>query len=133
MNHSMTSAEYRASAKPKRSKYNAKRTEVDGIKFASRAEAARWVDLKQMEREGKITGLVRQKRFALHAPQADSDSRIGAYVCDFAYFAGPDWIIEDVKGMRTPLSDWKIRHTELQYGIKILITGPASKPKRSKR
>ena len=44
-------------------KYNAKKTVVDGIKFDSKKEAARYEVLKGLERVGKIDRLELQPRF----------------------------------------------------------------------
>ncbi|MBS6476088.1 MAG: DUF1064 domain-containing protein, partial [Clostridiales bacterium] len=41
-------------------KYRSKKTTVDGITFDSRREAARWQELKLLERAGSITELERQ-------------------------------------------------------------------------
>ncbi|NCD10359.1 MAG: DUF1064 domain-containing protein, partial [Negativicutes bacterium] len=40
-----------------RSKYRAKKVEIDGIKFASGREAKRYQDLRFMQEQGEIYGL----------------------------------------------------------------------------
>ena len=47
-------------AMTKASKYGAKKTTVDGIVFDSKAEAARWVKLEQLQRLGQVADLRRQ-------------------------------------------------------------------------
>ena len=47
------------------SKYNAKKAEVDGIKFDSKAEAEYYLHLKQQVTERQILGFERQKRMLL--------------------------------------------------------------------
>ena len=47
---------------------------------------------------------------------------IGHYVADFEYLEGDVRIVEDVKGMKTPLYRWKKKHFEAQYGLKIRET-----------
>ena len=47
------------------SKYSAKPTHVDGIRFASKAEAKRFGELKTLERLGIISGLKLQPMFAI--------------------------------------------------------------------
>ena len=88
----------------RRSKYNARRTEVDGIKFGSASEAARYVELKLLERAGKIRGLELQPRYELiKAFTTDSGERVRgiAYVGDFRYVDKTGAVIvEDVKGFK---------------------------------
>jgi hypothetical protein len=131
----MTAAEYRATPK-KPSKYRAKRTVVDGIAFHSKGEAFRWMELKLLERTGQLAKVERQVPYALHAspsqPGHIAAITIGKYVADFRYAArvGDMWTVEDFKGYDTPLSKWKRKHAEAEYGIKILLTGPAAKRRR---
>jgi hypothetical protein len=59
----MTAAEYRAdSAKPKKpSKYRNVPVTVDGIRFASKREAAYYCELKLREKAGEVSGLSLQR------------------------------------------------------------------------
>ena len=109
------------------SKYNAKRTEVDGIVFASQKEAKRYQELKMLEKAGEISGLRLQPEFALQVP-VDTPRQhlrtIGKYRADFEYKecngrSAMRTVIEDVKGFKTPLYRWKKKHVEAQYGIQI--------------
>jgi hypothetical protein len=45
------------------SKYNARRVEIDGHRFASAAEGRRYATLAALERAGRIAGLELQPRF----------------------------------------------------------------------
>jgi hypothetical protein len=104
------------------SKYRAVPTVVDGIRFHSKREAARYVELKLLERVGEIQGLGVQPGFPLCAPTKGDHlpSTIGNYFADFIYRTRDGkTVIEDVKGMRTPLYKWKKKHCETQYGIEI--------------
>lgn len=89
------------------SKYNAKRTTVDGITFASKLEAKRYGQLKLMERAGVIKHLVLQPSWELsHGPiRIDPKKRrfTAKYTADFEYWdAEKDLrIIEEVKGVWT--------------------------------
>ena len=105
----------------KRHKYGAVRTTVDGIQFASKAEAKRYGELKLLEKAGEIHDLRLQPRFPLHAITHSGSERVGDYVADFRYREGPRGIlrIEDVKGMKTALYRWKKKHAEAQYNITI--------------
>lgn len=101
-------------------KYGAKRTEVDGHSFPSRAEARRYGELKLMQQQGVIEGLELQPRF----PLLVNGVNIGTYVADFRYrdIERGGVVIEDTKGMRTPMYKWKKKHLHAQYGIDILET-----------
>lgn len=129
----MTAAEYRASPRKRRHKYGAKPKTVDGIRFDSTGEAMRWMELKLLERTGKIVDLKRQVPYELHAK---GGTFLGRYLADFEYVTIPSLryqtTVEDFKGVILPLAKWKIRHAEAEYGFKILLTGPAAKPKRSR-
>jgi hypothetical protein len=113
----------------RRSKYGAVRTTVDGITFASKAEARRYQELKVLEKSGQISGLELQPVFRLLAASTTGTVRgalrelpaVGKYVADFAYYdeRTGQRIIEDVKGVKTALYRWKKKHTEAQYGITI--------------
>ena len=103
----------------KPAKYRAQPTEVDGIRFASKAEAARYRQLKLLEKAGHIRGLLLQPAFVLHAPSPSGLVKVGRYVADFAYMADGALVYEDVKGMRTPQYRWKKKHVEAEYGIEI--------------
>ena len=97
-------------------------TEVDGIRFASKAEARRYSQLKLLERAGEISSLELQKRYSL---TASDGAKVGTYVADFDYLdarsAAP--VTEDVKGVLTPTFKLKAKLFKAQYGREIkLIT-----------
>lgn len=101
-------------------KYGAVRTEIDGISFASKAEAKRYAELKLLEKACEIQGLELQPAFELVTIDSMSRrQRVGAYVADFRYYVGFQEIVEDVKGVKTPLYNWKKKHFQAQYGITI--------------
>lgn len=95
-------------------KYHAQPTTLDGIRFASKAEARRYAELRLLVKAGVIRDLVLQPRYPLQAHGVT----IGKYVGDFEYVlrASGDRVIEDVKGVRTALYRWKKKHFEAQYG-----------------
>jgi hypothetical protein len=98
----------------RRHKYAAKRTEVDGISFASRKEARRYSELKLLERAGKIENLRRQVRFAL--------VQTVVYVADFQYVENGETVVEDVKGYRTAEYKRKRRLMKEQHGVEVRET-----------
>lgn len=127
----------------RRSKYHAKPTVVDGIRFASMKEAKRYGELKLLEKAGEIEQLKLQPRFDLCVPfSAGGNAVIGSYVADFEYqtvirgetvtvHRGDGWkrdfkcgvrgerVVEDVKGYKTPVYRLKKKMVEAQYGIQI--------------
>lgn len=113
----------------RRSKYGAIRTEVDGITFDSKAEARRYQELKMLEKCGEITHLTRQMEFTLNVSKPLGQfEQIGVYRADFCYYTKApkgrlvgDFVVEDVKGIDTPLSRWKRKHVEAQHGHKVQI------------
>ena len=120
----------------KRHKYGAVATVVDGVRFSSKAEARRYQELRLLEKAGKIEALELQPAFVLTTQLTTGTIRgagkalagkfpvIGKYVADFKYYrleAPCDWVVEDVKGYDLPLAKWKRKHTEAQYGVKIVL------------
>lgn len=103
-------------------KFGAVHTEVDGISFASKAEARRYGELKLMERAGKITDLRLQPRFDLKMVRLagmGGTEIVAVYVADASYTERGVFTVEDTKGMETPLYKLKKKMFEAQYGIKI--------------
>ena len=105
-----------------RSKYGAVKTQVDGITFASKREAARYVELKQLERAGHIGNLELQPAFEIiPAMMLDGKKqRAIKYLADFKYVDHTgDTIIEDVKGHKTREYQLKRRLVKHLYGIEV--------------
>lgn len=82
------------------SKYAAIPTEVDGIRFASKKEARRYEELRDLQKYGEITNLDLQKNYALVV----KDVKVGVYRADFVYEQRGNLIVEDVKGYRCKAS-----------------------------
>ena len=111
---------------PKAHKYRAQPKQVEGIRFASKREAARYWELRLLEKAGVIRDLELQPRF----PLVVAGVQLGVYVGDFRYRERADLtrhgdraaefvVVEDVKGFKTALYKWKARHMLAQYGIEI--------------
>ena len=89
-------------------KFGNKPTIVDGIKFQSRLEADRFVQLRLLEKADEITALVLQPEFQILRgfinPDTGEKTRSRFYVGDFQYIdnATNKMIVEDTKGMETP-------------------------------
>ena len=78
----------------KRNKYNAVKCEFDGLKFASKAEMARYGELRLLQMTGHIRDLKTQPVFHLAGKVR--------YIADFRYVENGCVIVEDVKGVETP-------------------------------
>ena len=98
-----------------KNKYRAIPTVVDGIRFASKAEARRYGELKLLVFAKEIYNLSLQPTF----PIIVNGSKICTYVADFRYEKDDQLVIEDVKGMRTPVYKLKKKLVEALYGITI--------------
>lgn len=107
-------------------KYRAKPTEVDGVRFASKAEARRYCELKLLVQAGEIRNLELQPAF----PIVIEGVRVTTYIADFAYFGGGKRVIEDVKGFKTDVYALKKKLVEAMYpGVKIIeITSKSKTP-----
>lgn len=105
------------------SKYNSKKTVVDGQKFDSKKEANRYQELVLLEKAGVIKNLSRQVKFVLIPSQRDESGKViereCSYKADFVYTDGGETVVEDVKGYRTKEYIIKRKLLLYQYGIKI--------------
>jgi hypothetical protein len=95
----LTASEFRALKPAKRNKYGAKAVTVDGIRFASKREAAFYGELKQREKAGEVYEVELQPRFSF----VHNGVLIGTYKPDFMFWdavAHRNRVI-DVKGVET--------------------------------
>ena len=101
------------------SKYNAKKTVVDGITFDSQKEARRYGELKILQKAGKITALKVHPVYSIDI----EDCHICNVELDFSY--KDDWLRkhnEDVKGRDLPMSRLKRKLLSALYGITVELT-----------
>lgn len=98
-----------------RRKYRNTPVAQDGKQFDSKLEARRYGELELLVKAGAITDLRFHTHWDLHVNNID----IGYYESDFDYLEGGQRVIEDAKGMLTPLYRWKKRHVLAEYGIEI--------------
>lgn len=112
--------------KQKQSKYKNKKVVINGIKFDSKKEANRYLELKLMEDTDYIKDLELQKKFELIPKYEINGRKVRAmnYICDFYYFdiLNNRYVVEDVKGMKTQLYKCKKKIFEYKYGIEIKET-----------
>ena len=104
-------------APPARAKYGNKKVEIDGKKFDSKAEGARYVELKRLQEGGVISGLKTQEEFALPV----NGALICKYRADFCYVDSDGIrVVEDVKGGPvTPVYTLKKKLMKAIHGIEI--------------
>ena len=122
-----------------RNKYGAKKSVVAGVKFDSKAEAARYADLLLMQRAGEISGLVPHEVFDLRV----NDELVCRYISDSSYWRNLDHgkryrVVEDVKGMRIGPA-WavfrikaKLFHALMGYDIEIYPPALVRKPRSAR-
>jgi len=103
-----------------KSKYHNIRTEVDGVKFASKKEAKRYGELKMLQKAGEVKWFICQPRF-------DLPGGIKYYADFLVVWAakreaillfGEAVTVEDVKGMKTRVYTMKKKLVEATYPIK---------------
>lgn len=99
------------------SKYRNVPVVVDGVRFDSKREARRWCELLLAVRTGLARDLRRQVPYDLHV----GGQVLCRYVADFVYvwIETGERIVEDVKGVRTPVYQLKRRAMLLEHGIAI--------------
>lgn len=96
-------------------KYKAVPTLVGDIRFDSKAEAKRYSELLLLFRGGVIRNLELQPEF----PVTINGRKVFTYKADFAYFEGQERVIEDVKGVRTPVYRLKKKCVEAAFNVTI--------------
>jgi len=94
-----------------KNKYRAVKTEVDGIVFDSKREAARYMELMLLQRAGEISHLELQPVYECVV----NGKKICTYRADFRYFTKLGNIVEDVKGVKTPIYRLKKKLVEALY------------------
>lgn len=103
-------------------KYRNQPQVVDGIRFASKAEARRYGDLCLLEKAGEIINLALQPRYDF----VIAGVYVGHYTADFSYFTGrPDFqifVVEDVKSKATMTEAYGLRRKLMHaiHGIRIM-------------
>lgn len=116
---------------PRPNKFGAVPTTVDEIRFASKKESRRYLDLKLMEKAGLIRDLECQPKFPINVVpqtawghQAVVPVRVATYIADFSYFnvETNSVVVEDVKSRatRTALYRLKKKLVEAEHDITII-------------
>ena len=103
---------------------------VDGIRFHSRKEARRYRELMLLQKAGLISNLILQPKYKLAVGNRPillksdryKNGRQVTAIMDFAYIdEGGQEVVEDVKGIDTPISRLKRAIVEAQYGVVVRI------------
>lgn len=104
----------------KANKYGAVKAKVDGVIFDSIKESKRYTALKMLQKLGEISELNIQVSFDLIV----NNFKVAKYVADFTYKnTGDDkTIVEDCKGVLTPVYRLKKKLMKAIYNIEILET-----------
>ena len=105
------------------SKFNAKKVEVDGIKFDSEVESKYYVHLMKLKRAGEIKDFTMQPAFVLQEAFEKHGKEHNAikYKADFQvwYNDGTTKVI-DVKGMKTPEFKLKEKLYAKQFDVELI-------------
>lgn len=123
----MSAKQYRQMVEGKKgNKYNAIKTESDGIEFDSKKEARKWQELKMLERSGLIKDLQRQVRFILQDEYVNNQGkkiRPISYIADFCYYdvKRKKNIVMDTKSSATRTPVYLIKKKMFEYKYKEYI------------
>ena len=101
-------------------KYGNKRTVIDGIKFASKKEAAYYQELKLREKAGDIMGFKCQPIFELQPKFKHEGKTIRSitYIADFLVYHDGFNEVVDVKGVQTAVFKIKWKMLLWKFGPK---------------
>ena len=102
-------------------KYRNKPVTIDGVRFDSQKEAARFHELKLLERAGEITDLERQVAYDL----AVNGVKVARYIADFRFKDKKTGIVvEDVKSEATAKTrDFVIKRKLMRaiHGVEVQV------------
>ena len=104
-------------AKWKKNKFRNIKVEYEGIKFDSKKELFRYKQLKMLLKGGLIKDLQLQPKFKMEV----QGKLICTYIADFSYTMKGNYIVEDVKGVRTPVFNLKFKLMKAIHDIDIEI------------
>lgn len=92
--------------------------------YDSKRESKRATELKILRMAGEIQCLREQVKYELVPAQRGRDGKVieraVSYVADFVYEKGGKLIVEDVKGMRTPVYIVKRKMMLFFHGIRVV-------------
>jgi Protein of unknown function (DUF1064) len=110
-------------------KYGATAVHIDGVRFASKKEAARFLELQLMQKHGLIADLETQPIFPLHVMEIWRSglpiriTTVGRYTADFRYLNldTGEIVVEDTKSAPTKTEAYRLRKhlAEVIHGITV--------------
>lgn len=108
----------------KKNKYKNKKVIYNGIKFDSIKEKNRYMQLLYLEKAGLIKDIKLQYEFELQPAFILNKKKIRkiTYIADFYYYDNNlnDYVVEDVKGIRTDVYKLKKKMFEYKYQKEII-------------
>lgn len=115
---------------PTANKYHADPVHVDGVRFASKKEAARFLELRLWEKHGHIDALECHPVFPLHVMELWRSgapsviTTVGHFTADFRYtsLVTGEIVVEDVKSPATKTTAYRLRKrlVEAIHGITVV-------------
>lgn len=107
-----------STAKPR--KYRNQPVDAEGVHFDSNKESLRFLELKILERHGKIQSLEIHPKYIFEL----NGVRIGSYKPDFRYVESGELVVEDCKSAPTKTQAYRLRKRMMRafFGITILET-----------
>jgi len=110
--------------RPSVSKYHNEKVEYKGLKFDSKKEFNRYMELEQLQKLDLISKLERQVPFELQPKFKFGKKTIRAinYIADFVYFENGEKVVEDVKSpitRKNPIYKLKKKMMMYVYGIEV--------------
>lgn len=110
-------------------KFRAVKDECDrGHIHDSKAEARRCNDLHALQAVGSLSGIIQQPEFRVEV----NGKLICTYRADFQYQVGDLVMVEDVKGMTTPVFNLKKKLVEAYFPGTVITVYPPRKRKARK-
>ena len=101
----------------RKNKYNAKKVHAFGKKFDSQGEYKRALFLMDCEKQGLIQNLEYQIPYKI----VINDVKVCSYIADFRYMYNGKVVVEDFKGMVTPIFKLKAKLIKACYDIDIKV------------
>ena len=101
-----------------KSKYRNQHIIIDGIRFMSKKEGSRYLELRILQTAGEISDLRLQVPYQLN--KGGTHSLI--YIADFVYIENGKEVVNDAKGYRTEVYKKKRALMKKIYGIEIKET-----------
>lgn len=108
----LTTEQYERAA---RAEKRARHRIVDKIRFKNSYQADRYMELKALERAGKITGLEAMKRI----PLVVNGMRVETYTATFSYKRDGQWILVDANEL-SDLTRLKHRLVKALLGVEVI-------------